>query len=149
MRRPDKGGGEFSYVFHVFAVRSLITPCREDGRLFPQDRSPMANRSFLLCQRWLKKVCHSLAVLSISLPAVSTRLQCPGTATVLSSLCHAPNIFLYLPSTFPSPVMYTSLSLLYNAHSATKTRSLHSGPDKGGRHKSEKIFLGIAEVFYG
>ncbi|CAM9907755.1 unnamed protein product [Ectocarpus fasciculatus] len=61
----------------------------------------MANRSFLLCQRWLKNVFPSLPILPISLPAVSTHLVCPSTATILSLRFHASNISLYLPSIFP------------------------------------------------
>ncbi|CBJ31826.1 expressed unknown protein [Ectocarpus siliculosus] len=35
------GGGACSYVLHALAVRPLTTRLREDGALFPQDRSPM------------------------------------------------------------------------------------------------------------
>ena len=72
------GGGAYSYVLHALVVRPLTTRPREDGALFPQDRSPMANRSFLLCQRWLKKVFPSLSILSISLPAFSAHFLCPS-----------------------------------------------------------------------
>ncbi|CAN0548582.1 unnamed protein product [Ectocarpus sp. 12 AP-2014] len=44
-------------------VTPLTTrPC-EDGAVFPQDRSPMANHSTL--PRWLKSVFPSLSVVSI------------------------------------------------------------------------------------
>ncbi|CAN0032214.1 unnamed protein product [Ectocarpus sp. 6 AP-2014] len=70
----------------------------------------MANRSFLLCQKWLKYVFPSLSILTISLPAFSNHFLLPSTATVLSSLFHASNISLYVPCIFPSSVMCTSLS---------------------------------------
>ncbi|CAM9291041.1 unnamed protein product, partial [Ectocarpus sp. 6 AP-2014] len=104
----------YSYVLHALAVTPLTTRPREDGALFPQDRSAMANRSFLLCQRWLKNVFPSLSILTISLPAFSNHFLLPSTATVLSSLFHASNISLYVPCIFPSSVMYTSLSSSYH-----------------------------------
>ena len=110
------GGG---VLLCFVACLTWTTRPREDGALFPQDRSPMANRSFLLCQRWLKKVFPSLSILSISLPAFSAHFRCPSTATVFSWLLHASNISLYLPSTFPNSVMYNSLSFSYSEHSAT------------------------------
>ena len=125
----EKGGGAYSYVLHALVVRPLTTRPREDGALFPQDRSPMANRSFLLCQRWLKNVFPSLSILPMSLPAFSTHLLCPSTATVLSLLFHASNISLYRLSIFPSSSMYSFLSFLYSEHSDTTwTRSSHSHP---------------------
>ncbi|CAN0397036.1 unnamed protein product [Ectocarpus sp. 8 AP-2014] len=44
----------------------------------------MANRSFLLCQRWLKNVFPSLSMPTISLPAFSNHFLYPSTATVFS-----------------------------------------------------------------
>ncbi|CAM9765952.1 unnamed protein product [Ectocarpus sp. 6 AP-2014] len=74
----------------------------------------MANRSFLLRQRWLKNVFPSLSILTISLPAFSNHFLLPSTATVLSCLFHASNISLYLPCIFPtSSVMYTYFPLLF------------------------------------
>lgn len=57
LRTVDNAGGAESggsHVLHASAVRSLTTGTREDGAFFPQDQSPIANRSFLLYQRWLK-----------------------------------------------------------------------------------------------
>ncbi|CAM9805438.1 unnamed protein product [Ectocarpus sp. 12 AP-2014] len=79
----------------------------------------MANCSFLLWVGWLKNVFPSLCVLPMSLPAFSTHLLCPSTATLWFSLFHDSNISLYRPSIFPSSAMYAFLSFLYNEHSAT------------------------------
>ncbi|CAM9574747.1 unnamed protein product [Ectocarpus sp. 6 AP-2014] len=68
----------------------------------------MANRSFLLCQRWLKNVFPSVSILTISLPAFSNHFLLPSIATALSSVFHASNISLYVPCIFHSSVMYTS-----------------------------------------
>ncbi|CAN0438611.1 unnamed protein product, partial [Ectocarpus sp. 13 AM-2016] len=53
-----KGGGGTLSVWYKYAsaVGPQTTRPREDGAFFPQERSPMANRSFVLCQRWLKNV---------------------------------------------------------------------------------------------
>ncbi|CAN0019813.1 unnamed protein product, partial [Ectocarpus sp. 4 AP-2014] len=76
----------YSYVLHALAVRPLTThPRQEDGALFPQNRSPTANRSFLLYQRWLKNVVPSpsiltISLLPISLPAFSNHFLFPSAA---------------------------------------------------------------------
>ncbi|CAM9378486.1 unnamed protein product, partial [Ectocarpus fasciculatus] len=70
-----RGGGGVLLRFACLTVRSWTTRPREDGALSPQDRSSMVNRSFLLCQSWLKNVVPSLSVLSIS---VATFVLLPG-----------------------------------------------------------------------
>ncbi|CAN0602068.1 unnamed protein product, partial [Ectocarpus sp. 12 AP-2014] len=60
----------------------------------------------LLSQRLLKNVFPSPYILPISLAAFSTHFLRPSTVVVFSSLFDASHISLYLPSTFPSSVMY-------------------------------------------
>ena len=111
----------------ALAVRPFTTRPREGGALFPQDRSPMANRSFLLCQRWLNKVFPSLSILPISLPASFTHLLRPSTATVLSSLFHAPCTVLLFslaqPCALPSPPCTTSIPQLHEHGLRTASRN--------------------------
>ncbi|CAM9216617.1 unnamed protein product [Ectocarpus sp. 12 AP-2014] len=88
------------FVLHALAVRPLTTRPREDGALLPLGRSPMANRSFLLCQRWFKNVPEYICPLSISRPALSTHFlhasvqlpSSPGHSMPQTSPC----IFLLL-----------------------------------------------------
>ncbi|CAN0544405.1 unnamed protein product [Ectocarpus sp. 12 AP-2014] len=109
------GRGVYSYVLHAIAVRPLTTRPREDGALFPQDRSPTANRSFLLRQRWLKNIFRCLCILSTSLPAFSTPSHAPVQQRLhLPCLKHLPVL-----SFFFSQLSHEHFPLLLVRYSAT------------------------------
>lgn len=125
-----------TYVLHALTVRKLNTrPRGRDGALFLQERSPMANRSFLVFQINVaqKGFSHS-AVVSLATLACYAPLLFPNNVVKLHRLRLATQWFIGLAITHkfllsPIIVINTSLSSICNGcFTTTWIRSLCTLP---------------------